>query len=439
MTRLLVLLALWPVPVSGGEAAPAFPVAPIPGRHHLADARGEPFLIHGDTAWSLIAQLTREEVDRYLADRRRRGFNTLLVSLIERRFARNAPANAYGEQPFLTPGDFGTPNERYFVHADWVLRRAREEGFLVLLAPAYVGAGGGDQGWYREMVASGPDTLQRYGTFLGRRYRDYGNILWVHGGDENPPDRRLPEAIARGIRSIDPGSLHTAHTARDSTATEYWRGAPWIGVDTIYTYGSVRSAALRQYSRSSRIPFFLIEAIYENEHEATEQSLRAQAYYALLSGAAGQVFGSNPIWHFDGPGLFDAPLGWREALDGPGSRSMTQLRRLMDGLKWWQLDPDLDGTLLVEGSRSAEGPAVAARSGDGSLGLVFMPTARRIAIDLGRLAGPWVRARWYDPADGSFRDAAPPLGATGRRSFEPDAKGNSSGYGDWLLVLESHS
>ena len=76
---------------------PAFPLAVRPGERYLDDAEGRPFLIHGDTAWSLIADLTREDVDLYLRDRRARGFNTLLVNLIESRFATNAPANAYGQ------------------------------------------------------------------------------------------------------------------------------------------------------------------------------------------------------------------------------------------------------------------------------------------------------------------------------------------------------
>src|SRR4029453_2741845 len=35
------------------------------------------------------------------------------------------------------------------------LRRAAEKGLLVLLAPAYLGFAGRDQGWYEEMKANG--------------------------------------------------------------------------------------------------------------------------------------------------------------------------------------------------------------------------------------------------------------------------------------------
>ena len=449
-----------PVAQSRG-ARPAFPLAVAPGKRYLVDAAGKPFLIHGDTAWSLIADLTREDVDRYLKDRRARGFNTILVNLIESRFARNAPANAYGELPFRghpfetiaalsdllayangmsaanLAVDYTKPSEAYFEHADWVLRRAAAEGFLVLLTPSYVGWEGGSQGWYRAMAANGPERLRQYGEYLGRRYRDFTNILWVHAGDYNPPGKDLVRAIADGIAAADPRAMHTAHCAPETAAIEYWRGEPWLDVNNVYTYGPVHAAALEQYARPEGKPFFLIESAYEYEHGATEQRVRAQAYQAVLSGAAGQVFGNNPIWHFDGPGIHDAPLTWQEALDSRGAQSMTHLRNLLASVPWWQLEPDVDHTLLTHGLGSEDERAVAARTADGSLAIVYMPESRAMTLDLAQLAGPTVAARWYDPADGRFSPVGgSPFPATGSRNVNPEAA-NSSGFADWVLVLES--
>src|ERR1700739_2188986 len=91
------------------DAAPVFPVTLSPGKRYLEDAHGQPFLILGDAAWSLIADLTREDVYVSQEDLHTRGFNPLFVSFIDPRYARTSPANAYGEAPFLTAGDFGTP------------------------------------------------------------------------------------------------------------------------------------------------------------------------------------------------------------------------------------------------------------------------------------------------------------------------------------------
>jgi hypothetical protein len=426
--------------LSGGldDSAVKFPLHVEAGRRYLVDANGKPFLLHGDTAWSLIAQPTDAEVDQYLDDRQARGFNTLIVNLIEHKFADNAPSNAQGDLPFLTPGDFSTPNEAYFAHVDSVLTRAAQKGFLVLLVPVYLGYDGGDQGWYQEMVANGTTKLREYGRFLGQRYQHYNNILWIHGGDYNPPDRSLTEAIAAGIREFDADTLGSAHCIRETAAIDYWGGEPWLQVNTIYTSNPVYAVALTQYQRPEQMPFFLIEATYEN---GTQQSpplrVRTQSYHALLSGAAGQVFGNNPIWHFSGPGLYPAPYTWQQSLGLIGSQAMTHLWNLMSTHEWWRLAPDLNNTTLTAGLGTDYDRAVAALADNRSFAIVYLPTARYISVDLGRLTGPSVRATWYDPVSGNYTgDESARVPATGPHVFRPPSSRDSEDS-DWVLVLES--
>ena len=85
-----------------------FPLRVEPGRRYLVTADGHPYLLTGDAAWSLIAQLREADIDRYLDDRKSRRFNTILVNLLEARYASNAPANIYGERPFPRRETFGT-------------------------------------------------------------------------------------------------------------------------------------------------------------------------------------------------------------------------------------------------------------------------------------------------------------------------------------------
>ena len=200
----------------------------------------------------------------------------------------------------------------------------------------------------------------------------------------------------------------------------------------------VHLAARKQHDRSEGIPFFLLESAYENEHGITEQGLRAQAYQAVLSGASGQIFGNNPIWHFNGPGVYPAPVTWRQALDSPGARSMTHLRQLMAALPWWLLEPDTEQVFLIGGLGPEDARAVAGRASDRSFALVYLPENRPITVDLGALAGPKVVARWYDPAGGRFLSVqGSPFPASGRRRLQPEHDRNRSGFGDWALVLES--
>src|SRR5438876_1568704 len=100
-------------------AAPIhFPLSVSPNRRRLLDATGRPVLIQGDAAWSLIANTTIEGTTAYLDERRALGFNTVMVSVIEALFSADPPRNLAGDEPFLVPGDFSTPNPAYMDHVE---------------------------------------------------------------------------------------------------------------------------------------------------------------------------------------------------------------------------------------------------------------------------------------------------------------------------------
>jgi hypothetical protein len=116
---------------------------------------------------------------------------------------------------------------------------------------------------------------------------------------------------------------------------------------------------------------------------------------------------------------------------------MTHFRDLLIGRPWWRLEPDADNTLLTDGLGAEEERALATRAADGSLALVYLPSAREITVDLSQLAGPSVAAQWYDPADARlYTVSGSPFPATGSRRFHPSPVDNSSGFDDWVLVLE---
>jgi hypothetical protein len=415
----------------GAAVSAAFPLHVEGGTRHLIDANGKPFLVHGDTPWSLIVQLTRGEVDQYLEDRRQKGFNTILVELIEHFFSTNPPNNAYGQGPFLVPGDFSTPNEAYFAHADYVITKASEKGMLVMLTPAYMGFQGGPEGWYQEMAANGETKLRAYGQYLANRFKAHDNIIWVQGGDYNPPERLLLRALANGILDVDTRWLQTFHGSRGSSALGVLGvSETWLTLNDIYTdENTVVASAFQEYGRST-MPFFLIEARYEGEG-ASEATVRTQAYQAVLSGSSGHLMGNNPVWLFGS--------GWQAALNSPGARTLSNLDNLFDSVAWSTLQPDTNNTFLTAGAGSGGTRAVAARASSGAFALIYMPTTRAVTIDLSQISGPNVRARWYDPASGIYTAVAgSPFPAAGSLVFTPTGT-NASGYGDWVLVLDSTS
>ncbi len=403
----------------------AFPLRTVAGRRYLVDAAGNPFLVHGDSPWTLIASLTRDQIDQYFADRQQKGFNSVIIELIEKKFATNAPNNAYGAPPFLTPGDFSTPNEAYFAHAEYAIRKAAERGIVVFLTPLYLGWEGGDEGWQREAVANGVTKMAAWGRYVATRFSGLNNIVWIHGGDYVPASLSIVRAVAEAVRAVDTRSLTTYHGVPGSSAAAIVGSDTWLTLNNIYSYETVVAQAAAEYARST-MPFFLIEARYEQPiWDAVV--IRSQAYHAVLGGATGQLFGNRPIWYFG--------AGWQAALGSPASTTLPHLRRLMEAFQWWTMVPEVAQTLTA-GAGTAPTQATFARASNRSFAIGYTPSVRNLTLDLTRLAGPRVRARWFDPTNGVYTEVAGSPFALGSVTLRPTGN-NSAGQGDWAIVLES--
>ena len=298
-----------PTAEAASQPTDAFPTSVSANGRHLVDGQGRPYLLHGDSAWSLVVELDEGEARQYLDDRRARGFNVVLTSAIENKFSSQPPLNAAGAAPFVGRA-FGTPNEAYFEHLDWLVSEAAQRGITLLLVPAYLGYSGTDEGWYAEVVAASNADMRAYGEFLGERYRNAPNIVWVIGGDQNPSAtaRTRTEQMAAGLRAVDPGHLMTAHTGPNQNAAEVWGSSSWLDVDNVYSYGAPADAVAQAYGANPVRPVFFMEGVYENEQGADDSLIRTQAWASLLSGASGQIFGNNPIWHFDTGGLYPSSV-----------------------------------------------------------------------------------------------------------------------------------
>jgi len=431
---LALLLWLLATPISLA-AEVTFPLRPAPQSRYLEDSRGKPFLLTGDSAWALIADLSYEDTKLYLDTRKRQGFNTILVSLIEHKFARKAPANFYGDLPFLGAA-FERPNEAYFDRVEAVIEAAASRGMLVLLCPAYLGAGGGPEGWYNEMVAAGPEKLKAYGRYVGRRFARFKNIIWMQGGDYDPPDKALVNAVAEGIAERMPDALQSVHANRDTVTGLFWEKSKWLDIDTVYTYDNVADAVFARYRLGLRRPFFLVEGLYEGEHGVGEREVRLIAYSALLSGAGGQIFGNNPMWHFGAPGLFAAPGSWQEALHSRGAQSIEALARLFNSLEWWKLTPDQG--VLLKTVFQGESRGFAARDMDGAFAVFYVRDVDQISIDLDSLAGGPKRLRWYDPMDGSLREEVKLSEDHGVQDAAMPEQANKAGFQEWVGILSNN-
>ena len=187
----------------------------------------------------------------------------------------------------------------------------------------------------------------------------------------------------------------------------------------------------------------------------------------MLSGAAGQLYGSAHSWQLR--------KGWEANLDTPGAIQLSYMKNLFVSRKWYELAPDQFHTVVTAGydyfscivgefvayaskdpgsllsralgrirklsglgSITSNTCATAVRSSDGSLVIVYMPTVRAITVDMSKLSGT-TTARWYDPTSSEYTDVkGSPFANQGSRQFIP-SRANKSGEADWVLVLEAQT
>jgi hypothetical protein len=422
---------------AGGTHKPySFPLkAGISRNRYLVDGNNRPFFWLGDAAWSLIAQVSNEDADFYLDNRRKKGFSIALVSLIEHKVCTNAPSDYYGELPF-SGKPFTTPNEKYFEHADYVIRAAAQRNIVVLLAPLYLGYDCKDEGWCAEVKAASANDMYSWGLFIGKRYKDFGNIIWVIGGDTDPSvvKDKVNEMI-RGIRENDSLHLFSAHNQPETMAITPWSGESWINVNNVYSYDSILYSHFKTaYSMKPVMPFYLCESAYENEHHSTPQQLRAQAYQAVLSGAMGHIFGNCPVWHFGAVRDWCNTTDWKTELDNSGSMSMDYFQRLFLSRSWQTLIPDFDHKVITEGfgTWGTKDYVTTALTADGNTLIAYLPYSRSVTADLNKITGKKALCRWYDPSSGKVIDIGT-IKTSGYHTFTPLSKS------DWVLIIDNES
>ncbi|WP_172628026.1 DUF4038 domain-containing protein [Bradyrhizobium ivorense] len=455
--------------IVGSPERPVYPLKASANNRYLVDQNNTPFLMVGDSPQYLSTNLSQEEAAAFMANRRSYGINTLWINLL----CICEEAKTFdGIVPFLVPGDIATPNPAYFQRIDDMLRVAADHGMVVLLDPIETIS------WLDVLRKNGKSKAFEYGQYLGNRYKDFLNIIWMHGNDfqswRNAADDDLVQAVARGIRSMDAIHIHTVElNTATSGSLEDPSWAPLIELDAAYTYFPTYAQVLTEYNRPNFKPIFMVEANYEFENVGPDpeggspQNLRRQEYWTMLSGAAGQLYGSAHSWKLE--------RGWEANLDTQGVLQLSYMKNLFVSRQWHDLVPDQTHAVVTAGygrvsclvgkfvagvskdpdalwtkvfgsirkyfgvgSITGNSCATAARTSDGSLVLVYMPTIRAITVDMSKLAGT-TTARWYDPTSGEYADVKEsPFANEGSRVFMPSGA-NKSGDGDWVLVLEART
>ena len=413
-----------------------------PNNRFLAKEDGEPFVWIGETNW-FFAKLPPNTIDLILEKRSRQGFTVMFVS------CRESLYNGAGG-----PGGINSPNEIWWSYLDDYVEKAEKKNL-------YVGI---TLGWWGTAKRNNAKDLYYYGKWVGNRYKDSNNVVWLTLGESGSYKRKDTisdvnlSSLVTGIRDGDTGNkLLTIHadyrrgtsisndgdlcdfnnwqTSQWNAPTDLARKGPKVGGGTVWD--AITYDYNKMYDGKPK-PTLDSEAKYENNKDfagATAFTIRRRAYYTIFAGAFGHTYGAGGIW--DGlssnEGVSKNALG---ALNYPGAEDMGHLSSFLHGLgdDILKMRPD-QNIIRSPNSDSYDNHIQASVASDRSFALVYSASDAPYTLDLTRLRSKYLSARWYNPSENTFRkDKGSSYNHTSsRKKFDPP--GDIGAGHDWVLVL----
>lgn len=432
------------------------PIKVHPAHRYLMTSEGKPFFWLADTAWELFHRLDENQATEYLNTRKEQGFNVVQAVVLAELDGVHSP-NANGDTPFLNLENWEY-NEAYFTHVDRVLDLALENDIHIALLPTW-----GDK-LFKNTWGTGPEifnseTAYFYGKWIGKRYRDQKNLVWVLGGDRNPrensQDIEVWNQMAKGIlESQNPENpiLITFHPqpANPGGSSNWFHEADWLDFNMHQTGHCPNQPTYEKIahdlSLSPQKPTIDGEPMYEEHPKcfnakelgySEAADIRRIMYWNVFGGAAGQTYGCHAVWQ-----MYDldktpvnAPLKpWHKSLDLEVANQVKHLKNLM--LSRTYFDRISDQELVSENQKDDFTYITATRDKEGSFAFFYFPDGKSGAINLTNLKGSTYKATWMDPRTGvefAGNDANPlPKG-----TYLPITPPSSGKGNDWVLILDA--
>ena len=411
---------------------------------------GKPFFWLGDTAWELFHRLTREETEKYFKKRTEQGFNVIQAVALAEVDGLNTP-NAYGDTPLINI-DPSQPNEKYFQHIDWVIKKAAEYNLYIALLPTW-----GDK-IYKDNWGVGPEIFtinnaEGFGKWISNRYKNEKNIIWILGGDRNPRNendvaiwRKMAAGITQGGGGADKVlmSFHPQPTdVADGGSAKWFHTDDWLDFNMLQTghcrENNIWDRIKTNYDKQPVKPVLDGETIYEDHPVcfnakdlgiSNAYDVRKNAYLSVFAGSFGHTYGCHDVWQMYAPGrtaINGASIPWYDAINLTGANQMKYLRRLIEARPLEFRVPDQS---LITNARYEHDHIQATRGND--YAFIYTSEGKEITVNFGKISGGSIKATWYNPRNGETKDAGVFVNK-GKQKFI--APGN--GYGqDWVLIID---
>ena len=423
-----------PVPTSGQNPHFPGPIRVSANGRYFVDTNDQPFFWLGDTAWPLFTQYPKEDAEKYLVNRSQKGF-TVIQGVLGwgggTFFETRTPGPNYaGHQPWHD--DPAQPNPAFFEHVDHLVRFAADHGLVLAMLPTW--------GYYvSDIKVFNTDNARVYGRWLGARYKDAPNIVWINGGDRIPTRcEPVYRALAQGLREGDGGAhLITYHPCGWRSSAQFWHQEDWLGFNMIETWtewAKVYPAVLSDSLLLPTKPVVLGEGAYENGPEypqgpITPLIVRRQAWWAFMAGGF-FTYGENQMWRME--------PGWTSTFDTPGAGHMTVFKSIATSRPWWQMVPDQG--LFASGVSCERTLNAALRTTDSTCAMIYLSSQCNALIHLDKLLTKEVNVTWVNPQNGEQQDAG--AYATGNLVEGTFPQGKSQWYStppyweDAVLILD---
>lgn len=336
----------------------------VAGNERCFEQNGKPFFYLADTIWSAFTNISFEEWEYYLRQRRFQGFNVLQINTLPQWDRSEAEEKRL---PYhLDNGDI-IWHEDYFERAQKMCQMAVDKGFelaLVLLWCNYV-----PDTWASRMQDKDILAFELLDPLVQKLYETFDAFqpIYIISGDtdfDTEQSIAYYDKVLTRIKELSPDTLKTLHIKGRLDEI------PQKLADQIdfYMYQSGHNV------QDPSMPYFLAQQFYNkypakpilNSEPCYEQmgysrrmygrfsrrDVRRAAWMSVLSGACGGItYGAHGVWSWHKTGKafasllgegFDAPMPWEDAIKLPGAWDYGYLKYIFATYRLDHMIPVMD-------------------------------------------------------------------------------------------------